>query len=173
MTDLRVGERVRRRAEDRIGDRVARLLPRFAAVDAQRRELAAAGAFGRLFGQRLVVDAAWSFRVVLMLPSSPSIERCPLAILLDCRAQQKTAAPNARQLRLAASKLCERTCDGCSVRNKRQTSRRWLFSRFGCKRPQIPSALNSTRTLRGKQAIPRFRERFFRPGGQASTSWAS
>ena len=36
---LRVGERVRRRAEDRIGDRVARLLPRLAAVNAERREL--------------------------------------------------------------------------------------------------------------------------------------
>ena len=44
MTGLRVFERVRRGAEDRIGDRVAGLLPRFAAVNAERRELRVGGA---------------------------------------------------------------------------------------------------------------------------------
>ena len=38
---LRVGERVSRRAEDRVGDRVARLLPGFAGVDGERRKLGA------------------------------------------------------------------------------------------------------------------------------------
>ncbi len=42
---LRIGERVRRGADDRIGDRVDRLLPRFAGVDRQRR--GAKGSAGR------------------------------------------------------------------------------------------------------------------------------
>ena len=43
--------------------------------------------------------------------------------------------------------LCKRTRDG--AQGKTPKSRRRLFSRFGCKRPQIPSSLNST-ARRGK-----------------------
>jgi hypothetical protein len=43
---LRVGKRVRRRADDRIGHRVERLLPRFAGVDRQGRRARAARRVG-------------------------------------------------------------------------------------------------------------------------------
>src|SRR6185295_17141237 len=69
----------------------------------------------------------------------------PLAILLDL----VTSATKNRSAKLWASAACffqiVRTYVRLGrVRNKHQTSRRRLFSSFGCKRPQIPSALNSS-----------------------------
>ena len=107
---LRVGERVRRRAEDRIGDRVARLLPRFAAVNAQASKAWAAAARLTVFRAATGRRGAWSFPWYssgVLSGSAGTSYRCD-----RLRRNKKPQARFARQLRLATISLCERTRDG-------------------------------------------------------------
>ena len=141
---LRVGERVGRRAEDRIGDRVARLLPRLAAVDAERRKLRrrrrpAVG--GDSAGTRSCDGLVIS--VVLIRSHSACSEADRLASSRPRRNKKSRSTDRSATAACLLPGCAKERAAGFSGRTPTR-SRRRLFSSFGCKRPQIPSALNST-----------------------------
>ncbi len=113
---LRVGKRVGRRAEDRLGHGVAELLPLFAGMHGHGR-WPGARAGGHLAGRILVAHGN----------SQLPMERCAWDL------PGKTKKP--RPL-LAAARLTL-----IQVESPGKVGGRWHFSREGCKRPQIPSSV--------------------------------